>query len=468
MGIHWDYAAIISAYLAITMGIALYYGRKETKSVVDFTVGGRRFGTVVLFFTLLATMVGAASTIGFTGWYWVRGLSQLWFVFGGVLAFVIFMYFLAPKINRFGFETGATTPSQWMEFRYGKAAKYFTSILLIIAYLAITALNYMAMGTIIEGVTGIPYVWGLVISAVIVTVYTSLGGLWSVASTDVFQGALTLVGIAILAPILVIKAGGLSKIVASLPPKHLSLFGYVDPVTALAYTLVFFLGILSWPDLWQRVYAAKDVGTLKKSFTLYVIADLVYIGGLVLLIGLAGKVLYPNFPNPERLLPYMVMDQLPGVFGAFIMSALIAVIMGTADSTLLITAVLFEEDIYTDLRPGASEEERLKVSQIVTFIGGILVLILAYIAPTMFDLWIKSADITGATLAVPILLGMFWKRPSKVAGIAGIVFGFLGWCLGYAGIIKLHPILLGSILSFIAYVIAALAFPRKQKEAIGT
>ncbi len=462
MEINWVYTSVITVYLAATLAVALYFGRKETKSVVDFTVGGRRFGIVVLFFTLLATMVGAASTVGYTGWYWERGVSQLWFVFGGALAFFIFVYYLAPRINKFGFEHNATTPGQWMEYRYGKAAKYFTSVLLIIAYLAITAFNYMAMAAILEAVTGIPYEYGLAISAIIVTVYTSLGGLWSVASTDVLQGALTLIGLLILAPIVVMKAGGIGNIVASLPPEHLSLFGYVTPVTALAYTLVFFLGIVSWPDLWQRAYAAKDEKTLKRSFLLYIVAYLVMIAGLVLLIGLAARVLYPEFPNPEHLLPYMVMEQLPGIFGAFIMACLIAVIMGTADSTLLISAVMFEEDIYADLRPGASEEERLKVSQIATFVGGILVLILAYVTPTMFDLWVKSGDLTGATLAIPILLGMAWRRPSYAAGMLGIGAGLIGWVLGYMGVLGPHPIIVGALFSLIAYVVGAYVFPRKE------
>lgn len=462
MEINWVYTSIITVYLAATLAIALYIGRKETKSVSDFTVGGRRFGVIVLFFTLLATMVGAASTVGYTGWYWERGVSQLWFVFGGVLAFFIFVYYLAPKINKFGFEHNASTPGHWMEYRYGKAAKYFTSILLIIAYLAITAFNYMAMAAIFEAVTGIPYTYGLAISAIIVTVYTSLGGLWSVASTDVLQGALTLIGLLILAPIVVMKAGGIGNIVASLPPEHLSLLGHVTPITALAYTLVFFLGIVSWPDLWQRAYAAKDERTLKRSFILYVIAFLALIGGIVLLIGLAARVLYPEFPNPEHLLPYMVMDQLPGVFGAFIMACLIAVIMGTADSTLLISAVMFEEDIYTDLRPGASEEERLKVGQIATFVGGILVLILAYVAPTMFHLWVMSGDLTGATLAVPILIGMAWKRPSYEAGMLGIGAGLVGWILGYMGVLGPHPIMVGALFSLIAYVVGAYIFPKKE------
>lgn len=462
MEINWVYTSVIIVYLAATLGIALYFGRKETKSVADFTVGGRRFGILLLFFTLLATMVGAASTVGYTGWYWERGVSQLWFVFGGALAFALFVYYLAPRINKFGFEHNASTPGQWMEFRYGKVAKYFTSILLIIAYLAITAFNYMAMAAILEAVTGIPYVYGLAISAIIVTIYTSLGGLWSVASTDVLQGALTLVGLIILAPIVVMKAGGWGHIVASLPPQHLSLFGYVGPVTALAYTLVFFLGIVSWPDLWQRAYAAKDEGTLKRSFILYIVAFLAMIAGLVLLIGLAARVLYPQFPNPEHLLPYMVMDQLPGLFGAFIMSCLIAVIMGTADSTLLISAVMFEEDIYADIRPGASEGERLKVGQIATFVGGVLVLILAYVTPTMFDLWVKSGDLTGATLAIPILLGMAWRRPSNAAGLLGIGAGLVGWTLGYMGVLGPHPIIVGALFSLIAYVAGAYAFPRKE------
>lgn len=463
ISINFKYTAIIGFYLVITLGIALYYGRKNTESTEDFTVAGRRLGIVVIFFTLLATVVGAASVIGYTGWYWIRGIDQLWFLLGISISYFVFLYYLGPKISEFGHKMSGTTPAAWMEYRYGRVSKYITALLLIVAYLAITAFQYMAMAGIFNKVTGIPYNYALVITAIIVTIYTALGGFWSVASTDVLQGALTLLGIAVLAPVLVSKAGGLGNVLATVPKEHLQPFGNVNPLSALSYTLVFLLGIISWPDIWQRCYAAKDKRTIKKSFWLYIVVSIVFLGGLVLLIGFSGKVLYPGYGDPENILPFMVMDQLPGVFGALIMSTLIAVIMGTADSTLLISAVMIEEDIYTDLKSDASDKERFRVNQAATFIGGVVVLVLALVAPSMFDLWVMSADITGATLAIPILLGMGWKKPSSKAALASISAGFVGWLAGYMGWISLKPILIGSVLSLIAYLVVSFLEPEGIK-----
>ncbi len=354
-----------------------------------------------------------------------------------------------------------------MEYRYGRAAKYYTSVLLIIGYLAITAFQYMAMATIFTAVTGIPYEWGLAITAIIVILYTSFGGLWAVASTDVLQGTLTIIGILLLVPLAVMKAGGLGNILASVPPEHLQPFGHVTMDRAIAYAFVFLLGSIPLTEFWQRAYASKNIKTVKRSFLLLLLGEegLIF---LMLFVGLAGRVLYPNFPNPEQLLPHMIIELMPGVLGAFFMACLIAIIMGTADSTLLVTGVMLEEDIYKDLKPNATEAERLKVGQISTFIFGILVLILAYAAPTMFDIWVMSADIVGATVAIPMLLGWIWKRPSGAACIASITAGFIGWAAAYLGIsacipyIGDEPILLGGLLSLIAYVVGAYISPRKE------
>lgn len=257
MNIDWTSTFVMLIYLGITMYVAIYYGRKKTESSSDFTVGGRQFGSVITFFTMLATIIGAASVIGYTGWYFERGFSQLWFVIGISITYLIYIYFLAPRINDFGFKHNGETIGDWMEYRYSEIERFITSILLIIAYLAITAFQYMAMAKIFNQVTGVSYELALVITAVIVIIYTSMGGMWAVASTDVLQGTMTLLGVLIITPILVTKAGGFGHVFASAPAEHLQLFGYVTPMEAISYALVFLLGIVSWPDIWQRCYCQR-------------------------------------------------------------------------------------------------------------------------------------------------------------------------------------------------------------------
>lgn len=457
MKIDWSSTIVLIIYLALTMFIAIYVGKKKTESTSDYTVGGRQFGTVITFFTMLATIIGAASVVGYTGWYYKRGFSQLWFVIGISVSYLIYIYYLAPRIHEFGVSKNGETIGDWMEYRYSRISRYITSVLLIIAYLAITAFQYMAMAKIFNQVTGISYELALFITAIIVIIYTSMGGLWAVAATDVMQGFMTLAGIFLLAPILVSRAGGFNAIFASAPPEHLQLFGYVDPMGALSFALVFLLGIISWPDIWQRCYAAKDVKTLQSSFKSFLLASIILTGVLVLLIGFSALALYPGYDKPESILPFMIMDQLPNVLGSVFLAALLAVIMGTADSTLLVCSVMFEKDIYSSLKPLATDEERLKVNKWATVVCGLLVLVLAYTAPSMFDIWIWSADITGATLAVPILLGMCWEKPSNKAALTSIVMGFIGWGLAQAGIVTWSPILVGAVLSLVGFLAVTFA-----------
>ena len=145
---------ILVVYIAITMGVAFYYGKVKTGKSDDYTVGGRTIGTGVLFFTMLATIVGASSVIGMTGWYYTRGFSQLWFILGIALSYILFIVYLAPKINDFGHAHGGETVGDWIDYRYNKSSRILTSLIIMIGYLAITAYQYMAMATIFNRVTG--------------------------------------------------------------------------------------------------------------------------------------------------------------------------------------------------------------------------------------------------------------------------------------------------------------------------
>ncbi|ATW27696.1 sodium:solute symporter family protein [Candidatus Formimonas warabiya] len=460
---NWGALLIVVVYLAITLFIPMYAGKKNTVTNDDYTVGGRKFGTLFLFFTLLSTVVGAASVVGYTGWYYVRGMSQLWFILGIALSYCIYIFYLAPRINDFGFKHGGETVGDWIAYRYGKASRILTSIIIMIGYLAITAFQYMAMATIFVKITGLSFTVSLIITAIIVILHTSYGGLWAVASNNVLQGSITLFGLLILATFLIMHAGGLGAVFASAPAEHFQAFGYFTPGAAISSTLVFLLGIISWPDMWQQCYAAKDQKTLKKSMVLFLVALILLCGVIMLVIGFTALSLYPNYETPESILPFMIMDQFNVVVGALFLSVLLAVILGGADTLLLVSSMILHKDLYNSVRPNASEQENLRASKLSALLCGVVVLVLAIIAPSMFDLWVMSADLMGATLAVPILLGFAWKRPSSVAGFASIIAGLLGWVLAYTGAVPGDGIVLGAGFSLVAYLIAAFVKPNTKE-----
>ena len=154
------------------------------------------------------------------------------------------------------------------------------------------------------------------------------------------------------------------------------------------------------------------------------------------------------------MLPTMILEHIPNFLGAVFLASLLAVIMGTADSTLLVSSVMVEKDLVMPfIKKERTEKEKLRFNQIITAICGFSVLGIMFYSTDMFSLWVMSADITGATLAVPILFG-FSKSGfgSTKACLGAIIFGFAGWLASYTGLISFHAILLGGGLSLVAYL----------------
>jgi Na+/proline symporter len=458
---------VMALYFTLTLLVGIYYGNKKTATSADFTVGGRSFGGFLMFCTMLATIVGASSVMGYTSWFALRGISQFWFTIGGLITNFLYLLYLGPRINDFGREHGGETIGDWFVYRYGKISKTLASILIAAAYIAITAFQYLAMATILNLATGISFGICLALTTVIVIIYTSMGGLWAVVSTDTLQGLMTLAGVVIMVPIFMSRAGGFSAVFSKLPEVHLQPFGNVTPWQAFASMLTLGLGIVSWPDIWQRMYAAKSKSTLQSSYGLYMLASLV-ITFAVMFIGFASRVLMSDFEGSANgLLPAMIIRYLPNVVGAVLLAALIAVIMGTADSVLLVSAIIIEKDLVTPfLKKNRSDKEKLILTKIITAVTGVAVLGVLYFTTDMFDLWVMSADITGATLAVPILLGFVWKRPGESATIGSIVAGLAGWLVFTIGKFGgINPIIPGACCSLAAYLIITFVDPSRRDAA---
>jgi Na+/proline symporter len=263
------------------------------------------------------------------------------------------------------------------------------------------------------------------------------------------------------------KAGGIQPLMQALPPEHLKIFGNVTPWNAFASMLTLGLGIISWPDVWQRIYAVKSIKTYRQSTVVNLVTGIVLtvaVAGL----GFASKVLLPDYTgSPNNMLPMMILTYFPNVVGAIFFAVLLAVIMGSADSVLLVSGIIISKDIIEPfLKRARTDQEILKFRKIVTAVTGFLTLIVLFFSTDMFALWVMSADITGATLAVPILFGFAWKRPDERATIASIIFGFVGWLVFtvFKFPIAINAILPGALLSLIAYVVTAfVAPPRKAK-----
>ena len=231
------YLYIILAYLLVLAGFNIYRS-KRIKSQDDFMVAGRKLSLTTMVFTLVCTWIGSGTFIAGAEYAAYAGWSAIWQPAGAFLGIAI-IYFVAAKIRTFG----QYTVGDILEGRYGKEARLFGALALIIAFTTIVAYQFRAGGYILNVVTdgGISLEVGQAIAAAFVILFVAVGGMVAVAHTDVPNGIIIVVACCLALPFVVLAAGGWAHIHQVLPPGHFEVFspdfGRYPALKGLSYFL---------------------------------------------------------------------------------------------------------------------------------------------------------------------------------------------------------------------------------------
>ena len=355
-------------YLLSLIGIGLVgrMAQKET-SLVDFYLAGRGMGIFVLFLTLYATQYSGNTLIGFAGRAYRNGFSALVTVL--FMSSIIGAYLLyAPRLFRLSKEHGFITIGDFIQHRYQSNRLTLTiSILAILALGNYILTNLKAIGFIVTATTGgaIPFSQGIIVLSLIMVIYETLGGMRSVAWTDVVQGVLLILGVFLIFITIHGHYGGLENAEESLRKIRPDFY---DPLTlkeiltwVSTMTIVFF-GISIYPHAIQRIYAAKDEKTLKRSFQIMVFMPLVTTFFMVY-VGIVGASQFPglNQGESEQITLLMLNDlsqNIPWISWLLILfiSAAVAAVMSTVDSALLAISSLATQDFYRRIHPNSNQK----------------------------------------------------------------------------------------------------------------
>ncbi|MCH8208242.1 MAG: hypothetical protein IIA62_04180 [Nitrospinae bacterium] len=294
--------AVAGIYVLSLLGIGAYaYSKRRAPPLSDFYLGGRNMGVVVLFLTFYATQYSGNTLFGFSGAAYREGFRFIvcvHFMTAIVIAYLLF----APRLYRISRDQNFITPGDFIYYRFGShALRIIVTLLMIYALCNFTLAQMKTLGIAFEGMSQgrIPLWAGVIGLAVIMLIYESLGGMRSVAWTDVVQGILLVGGMLLGGFCVVAVLGGpieFFKRVAELPPKSLSAPGTVGHWTPeMLFTASTFasLGSMIQPAQWMRFYAAKSGDVLRKSALIFaaVLTSCFFFG--VMLVGLGGQVLYP-------------------------------------------------------------------------------------------------------------------------------------------------------------------------------
>lgn len=325
--------AITVIYVLAMMALSWYIGKKTTKDETEFMVGGREF-------TPLMTAVGNGSILISGGYLpsiimygYMFGMGGMWFYLGwGTGALVAWLCWAG-----FWRTTGALTPTEWFEYRYGKGGRMAITIVILFASLAILGWQYVGCGDTIGGALGIDSKLAMLLVGVVVTAYVVFGGIWAATATDLVQFSWVFIIQFIILPIYLIAKYGMPD-AAALPANFLNVpFGTIPVVKFVAPSVITFLmmhqSLLNQSPYWARAAGTRSLKACKRGWMWTVI--IAYFTGVVgAFTGCYARQLLPNLESASAAFGSL-MNVLPIPLAACIMAGLMAATMSTCDIYLV-------------------------------------------------------------------------------------------------------------------------------------
>ena len=467
--------AIVVVYLLIMLFIGWYSSKKITSNT-DFMVAGRRLGPLLMAGTLAATEIGGGSSLGVVQQGMENhGISSAWYIITMGFAFVI-LTFLAPKFRA---ATVKTVP-EYFRRRYGKSAGLITAIIMVLPLVGLTAGQFIASSVILSTMLGISYKTAVIIVAVVVTIYSVMGGLWSVTMTDFIQVFLIVIGMIIAVPFAINMAGDWGSVVANVPAETFDMFKGYSPMAVVSLTVMYVATFTVGQEAVSRYYAARDGKAAVQGSILAAIVNFIYafipaiLGIITLALMNMGKFSAEQFASvgARYALPVLAIEAMPGVICGLLFAGIISATMSSADSDLLGAGSIFANDIYRAvLKPEASSEEVMKVTRWVMIIVGVASMFIAlFNTSSIVNLLMFCFTLRAAGAFFPYVLGHYWKGSSLAGTIASLVSGsivvvYLEKISGGVlfGMKLSQPIIPGLIVGLVFFVVFSLIFPPKVK-----
>lgn len=448
-----DITAILiafGAYLLFMIVIGAVY-MKKNESVEDYILGGRGLSGWVAALSAQASDMSGWLLMGLPGAIYALGTGQIWIAVGLFIGTVLNWVCVSSRLRRYTIKANnSLTIPEFLENRFRDKKRILlliSSIVIVIFFLVYTASALSAGGKLFNSVFGIDYHAALAIGAAVILVYTFMGGFMAVCVTDFVQGTLMLVGLLIVPIMAYFLMDGSSGVTDLLNQSGINggADAYLSPFRNgdRPYTFVEIFSQLAWglgyfgmPHILTRFMAIKNQKELRKSRVIAIVWVTLSLGAACI-IGVLGRAyLFPTILGEEgaastenvfieMIIKLFTKDYSLAFIGGLFLCGILAAIMSTADSQLLVTASSVSKDIYKDiLQPKASEKRVLQVSRITVAAVAILAFAIAWDPNSSIMGLVSNAWAgLGSAFGPIVLMSLFWKRTNLAGAVAGIVSG---------------------------------------------
>lgn len=478
---------IIMATIIIYLAVVVYIGvlcSKRNNAVDDFYLGGRKLGPFVTAMSAEASDMSSWLLMGLPGLAYLTGVADAaWTAIGLAIGTYVNWLIVAKRIRKYSHGYDAFTIPDFFSKRFGDNKKIITlisAIIIVVFFIPYTASGFAACGKLFSSLFGFDYLAAMIISAVIIVSYCTLGGFLAASMTDLIQSIVMTIALVVVVLFGINVAGGLDAVIENSKafPGYLGLFDTYSAATNSAepYGFLKIVSMLAWglgyfgmPHVLLRFMAIEDENKLKLSrrvATIWVVISLsvaVFIGIVGLSMSKAGAIEVLEGSNSETIIVRIAhLLSTHGVFvciiAGIILAGILAATMSTADSQLLAASSGISQNIVTEFFGiKMSKEKSMKIARLTVVIISVIAIILASNPDSsVFDIVSFAWAGFGATFGPVVLCALFWKKANKYGIMSGMISGGLMIFIWKYGISKLGGVF--AIYELLPAFIVALVF----------
>lgn len=424
----------LTLYFIVMLLIGLYAYKKSTSDVAGYMLGGRSLSPSVAALSAGASDMSGWMLMGLPGAMYLTGLSSLWIAIGLVLGAFLNYLVVAPRLRTYTeIANDSITLPDFFENRFNDKSRLLrivSSLVIVVFFTLYTSSGIVAGGKLFESSFGLNYEAGLYITAGVVVAYTLFGGFLAVSLTDFVQGCIMFIALVLVPVVAINEVGGLVEMqttISSINPDLLDILSGMSVISIIS-AMAWGLGYFGQPHIIVRFMAirsVKDVPTARHIGMSWMIVSI--IGAMAT--GFAGIafVFKTGMKLDDAETIFVVLSQLlfnPLVAG-FLLAAILAAIMSTISSQLLVTSSSLTGDFYqTFLHRDASETQLVRVGRISVFIVALIAIYLAYDRDSSILSLVSNAWAGFGAAFGPVVIGaLYWKKMTRNGALAGIISG---------------------------------------------
>ncbi len=424
------------AYLLMVFAVG-WFSLRRTHSQSDYILGGRKLGSWTTAISAGASDMSGWLLLGLPGYAFLAGFEAIWIALGLYIGTCVNWYFVAPRLRvQTQSLNNALTIPEYFEYRFNDSShllRLISAAFILIFYLFYTSSGLVAGGKLFESVFGLSYHWAVIIGALTILTYTCLGGFLAVSWTDLIQGLLMALALSYVAIVSIYSINGFEDLYYWMNIINPDL---LNPYTSVANGPLGFIGIVSllgWglgyfgqPHILVRFMAIKSEKMIPKARTIAIYWTAIGLFS-ALLIGFSGIALLGNelqASDSEKVFIELLQLLLHPIPAGICLAAILAAIMSTADSQLLVASSAITEDIYKIIKNDVTDKQLMMSARLAVILLTLCATVLALQADNnVLDLVAYAWAGFGATFGPVILLSLYWKAMTRHSALAGMLTG---------------------------------------------